>query len=92
MGPLTGGRFTGRMTTTTNPQSRILVLVASGKVVRRVADRQAARPIPIRRGSRSGTPPFDWDRPSTWARHFSEYARDAAATGVWDAAPAVEAR
>jgi uncharacterized protein YbjT (DUF2867 family) len=30
-------------------------------------ERLAARGLPVRVGSRSGEPPFDWDDPSTWA-------------------------
>jgi uncharacterized protein YbjT (DUF2867 family) len=43
-----------------------LVLGASGKTGRRVAERLTARGLPIRRGSRSGEPPFDWDDRATW--------------------------
>jgi uncharacterized protein YbjT (DUF2867 family) len=50
---------------TTNPS--ILVIGATGKTGRRVAERLTARGIPVRRGSRSGQPPFDWDHPVTWA-------------------------
>jgi uncharacterized protein YbjT (DUF2867 family) len=44
-----------------------LVLGGTGKTGRRVADRLTARGVPIRIGSRSGTPPFDWEDPATWA-------------------------
>jgi uncharacterized protein YbjT (DUF2867 family) len=43
-----------------------LVLSGRGKTGRRVAERLAARGLPVRVGSRSGDPPFDWDRPPTW--------------------------
>jgi uncharacterized protein YbjT (DUF2867 family) len=43
-----------------------LVLCGTGKTGRRVAERLAARGRPARIGSRSGTPPFDWERPDTW--------------------------
>lgn len=43
-----------------------LVLTASGKTGRRVADRLEQRGVPIRRGSRSASIPFDWDDPKTW--------------------------
>lgn len=43
-----------------------LVLGATGKTGRRVAEALQARGLPVRAGSRSGTPPFDWDDPSTW--------------------------
>lgn len=43
-----------------------LVLGGTGKTGRRVADRLTARGVPVRIGSRSGAPPFDWDDPATW--------------------------
>jgi uncharacterized protein YbjT (DUF2867 family) len=45
----------------------ILVLGGTGKTGRRVAERLRARNLPVRLGSRSGTPPFDWEKPETWA-------------------------
>ena len=44
----------------------ILVLGASGKTGRRVADRLEAAGIAVRRGSRSGSPAFDWEDAATW--------------------------
>jgi uncharacterized protein YbjT (DUF2867 family) len=44
----------------------ILVLGGTGKTGRRVAERLRARAIPVRVGSRSADPPFDWEDPSTW--------------------------
>jgi len=44
-----------------------LILGGSGKTGRRVAERLAARGLPVRIGSRSGQPPFDWDDERTWA-------------------------
>ena len=50
-----------------NPDSPlILVLGASGKTGRRIADRLEAAGANIRRGSRSASPAFDWDDPGTW--------------------------
>jgi len=43
-----------------------LVLGGTGKTGRRVAERLVARGMPVRLGSRSGTPPFDWEEPATW--------------------------
>ncbi len=43
-----------------------LVLGANGKTGRRVADRLEARGVPVRRGTRGGTPRFDWEDPTTW--------------------------
>jgi hypothetical protein len=92
-----------------------------------VVERLTARGLPVRIGSRSGEPRFDWEDRSIWAaaaeqdvpsevvemltfifgevldgrnvrladgvqralgrepRDFSDYARDAAATGIWNA-------
>ncbi len=43
-----------------------LVLGGTGKTGRRVAERLQARGVPVRIGSRSGEPPFDWEDTSTW--------------------------
>src|SRR5687767_13515468 len=48
-------------------QAPILVLGGTGKTGRRVAQRLTARGLPVRIGSRSGEPPFDWEDQSTWA-------------------------
>ena len=45
----------------------ILVLGANGKTGRRVADGLRARGLAVRAGSRTGTPPFDWEDRATWA-------------------------
>jgi uncharacterized protein YbjT (DUF2867 family) len=45
-----------------------LVLGGTGKTGRRVAARLEARGLPVRVGSRSGQPPFDWENPDTWPR------------------------
>jgi uncharacterized protein YbjT (DUF2867 family) len=45
----------------------VLVLGGTGKTGRRVAARLTAGGVPVRIGSRSGEPPFDWEDPSTWA-------------------------
>jgi uncharacterized protein YbjT (DUF2867 family) len=44
-----------------------LVLGGTGKTGRRVAQRLETLGLPVRIGSRSGEPPFDWERPATWA-------------------------
>ena len=44
-----------------------LVLGGTGKTGRRVAERLRARGVPVRIGSRSGEPPFDWEKAETWA-------------------------
>jgi uncharacterized protein YbjT (DUF2867 family) len=43
-----------------------LVLGGTGKTGRRVAERLEARGLPVRIGSRSAEPPFDWRDPATW--------------------------
>jgi uncharacterized protein YbjT (DUF2867 family) len=43
-----------------------LVIAATGKTGRRVADRLEALGRPVRRGSRSAAVPFDWDDRETW--------------------------
>ena len=48
------------------PFPRVLVLAATGKTGRRVADRLEAAGVEVRRGSRAATPAFDWERPETW--------------------------
>src|SRR5215207_6583495 len=44
-----------------------LVLGGTGKTGRRVVERLTARGIPVRGGSRSGEPPFDWEDRISWA-------------------------
>jgi uncharacterized protein YbjT (DUF2867 family) len=44
-----------------------LVLCGTGKAGHRVVERLAARGLPVRVGSRSGDPPFDWEDRATWA-------------------------
>ncbi|TIT50698.1 MAG: NmrA family transcriptional regulator, partial [Mesorhizobium sp.] len=43
-----------------------LILGGTGKTGRRLADRLTAQGLPVRIGSRSGTPPFDWENNMTW--------------------------
>jgi uncharacterized protein YbjT (DUF2867 family) len=52
-----------------------LVLGATGKTGRRVANRLEAGGLPIRRGSRSGDPPFDWENPATWSAALKDVGR-----------------
>jgi len=54
------------MTESSHIERPTLVLGGTGKTGRRVAARLAARGLPVRVGSRSGQPPFDWDDQSTW--------------------------
>jgi uncharacterized protein YbjT (DUF2867 family) len=48
------------------PAVTTLVLAGTGKTGRRVLAGLAARGEPVRAGSRSGTPPFDWEDRRTW--------------------------
>ena len=43
------------------------MLGGTGKTGRRVVERLEARGLPVRVGSRSGEPPFDWEDRATWA-------------------------
>ena len=52
---------------TSSPRSPILVLGGTGKTGRRIVSRLSERGVPVRIGSRSGTPPFDWEDTATWA-------------------------
>jgi uncharacterized protein YbjT (DUF2867 family) len=54
------------MTTDSIDSAPILVLAGTGKTGRRIAQRLEARGLPVRIGSRSGEPRFDWDQPETW--------------------------
>ena len=56
------------MTTHTNPHNDqpILVVGGTGKTGRRVAGRLTARGVPVRIGSRSAQPRFDWEDEATW--------------------------
>jgi uncharacterized protein YbjT (DUF2867 family) len=51
----------------TQERKPTLVTGGTGKTGRRVVERLTARELPVRVGSRSGQPPFDWDDQSTWA-------------------------
>lgn len=54
------------MNTNPNDSKPTLVLGGTGKTGRRVAERLRARGLPVRIGSRAGSPPFDWEDPTTW--------------------------
>ncbi|MEV0089600.1 NmrA family transcriptional regulator [Saccharopolyspora sp. NPDC050642] len=51
---------------TNKAQKTALVLGGTGRTGRRVAAGLAAKSIPVRIGSRSATPRFDWEDRSTW--------------------------
>jgi uncharacterized protein YbjT (DUF2867 family) len=52
---------------TNEAQDLTLVVGGTGKTGRRVVDRLRAQGRPVRVGSRSGAPPFDWEDRATWA-------------------------
>jgi uncharacterized protein YbjT (DUF2867 family) len=54
-------------TENTQEKKMTLVLGGTGKTGRRVAERLAERGLLVRIGSRSAEPPFDWEKPDTWA-------------------------
>ena len=69
-----------------------LVLGGNGKTGRRVVERLEARHVPVRIGSRSAEPPFDWENPATWPAAlrtveavYISYYPDLAAPGASDA-------
>jgi uncharacterized protein YbjT (DUF2867 family) len=45
----------------------VAITVGTGKVGSRVARHLRDARVPVRLGSRSGAPPFDWNDPATWA-------------------------
>ena len=74
----------------------ILVLGGTGKTGSRVAARLEARGIPVRIGSRSADPPFDWEDRSTWGpvldgvrSVYISYYPDIAVPGAPDAVGAL---
>ncbi|NGN42292.1 NAD(P)H-binding protein [Mesorhizobium sp. CGMCC 1.15528] len=54
------------MNTINDTTKPTLILGGTGKTGSRVAQRLAARGLPVRIGSRSGQPPFDWNDEKTW--------------------------
>ncbi|MEV0165966.1 NmrA family NAD(P)-binding protein [Nonomuraea fuscirosea] len=69
----------------------ILVLGGTGKTGRRIADRLSARGLPVRIGSRSASPAFDWQDRSTWrdaldgvTAVYLSYYPDLAFPGAYD--------
>ena len=67
-------------------QAPTLVLGGTGKVGRRVVERLRARNLPVRIGSRSGDPRFDWEDRSTWGPVL-EGVGSAYVAHYWDAIP-----
>jgi uncharacterized protein YbjT (DUF2867 family) len=86
--------------TTSHPKTdspgRILVLGGTGKTGRRVASGLQSLGIPVRIGSRSATPPFDWNDEAGWdacllgvEAVYITYAPDLAMPGATDAIQAL---
>ena len=78
-------------TAQTSP-GRILVLGGTGKTGRRIAARLTAKGLPVRIGSRSGDPSFDWNHEAGWDASlegveaaYITYAPDLAMPGAADA-------
>jgi uncharacterized protein YbjT (DUF2867 family) len=69
-----------------NTYKPILVLGGRGKIGRRVVERLTARALPVRIGSRSGSPRFDWEDRSTWDSVL-EGVGSAYVAHFWDAIP-----
>ena len=84
------------MTTKHDNEQPILVIGATGKTGRRVAERLRDRDVPVRIGSRSSATPFDWEDPSTWGAAldgvgaaYISYYPDLAAPGAPEAVRAL---
>ena len=76
-------------------EGKTLVIGGTGKTGRRVAERLRARGVPVRIGSRSGEPPFDWADEGSWApalrnvqSAYVTYYPDLAVAGAADTAGA----
>jgi len=77
-------------------QEPVLVLGGTGKTGRRIATRLKALGVPIRIGSRSSLPSFDWHNEATWdaclngvTAVYINYAPDLAMPGATDAIQAL---
>lgn len=76
----------------TRKQEPVLVLGGRGKTGRRVAARLVAEGLPVRIGSRTGQPAFDWEDSASWAPAveatsavYITYQPDLAVPGAVDA-------
>lgn len=76
-----------------------LVLGATGKTGRRIVKRLQARHIPVRIGSRTAAPPFNWEDTSTWSDAlegatsvYVAFSPDIAAPGALEAISAFTAQ
>lgn len=84
------------MTSQAKPQNLTLIIGGTGKTGRRVADRLKAEGHPVRIGSRSATPSFDWNNEKGWdaaldrvSAVYITYAPDLAMPGATDAIQAL---
>src|SRR3954454_20999311 len=92
MDGLVRSELTRRMTS--RDDRTTLVVGATGKTGRRVAERPRKGGVPVRGASRTSEPPFDWETPSTWAparngasAAYVSYFPDLAAPGASEAIP-----
>ncbi len=76
----------------TNTNNTTLVIGGTGKTGKRVVEKLKAAGLPVRVGSRSATPSFDWDNESTWDAAlegvfavYVTYSPDLAMPGATDA-------
>ncbi len=79
-------------TDTTSSNELVLVLGATGKTGRRIVSSLQNLGVPVRLGSRSASPSFDWNNSATWdeslegvTRIYINYAPDLAMPGATDA-------
>lgn len=75
-----------------NEKAITLVLGGTGKTGRRITERLKAKGVPVRIGSRSATPSFDWNKVENWddclkgvEAVYINYAPDLAIPGATDA-------
>ena len=80
------------MTASQHDMKPVLILGGTGKTGRRIAEQLAQRNLPVRIGSRSATPSFDWEDRATWAEAvegvgavYISYYPDLAAAGAAEA-------
>ena len=81
-----------RQTNTTSSNELVLVLGATGKTGRRIVSSLENLGVPVRLGSRSASPSFDWNNSATWdeclegvTKIYINYAPDPAMPGATDA-------
>ncbi len=79
-------------TNTTSSSELVLVLGATGKTGRRIVSSLENLGVPVRLGSRSASPSFDWNNSATWdeslegvTKIYINYAPDLAMPGATDA-------